>query len=51
MGVAIGETHTQSCVSRQQYHESSDESGRPLLRARVLLIGREGRMVSYTHKA
>ena len=28
MGVAIGETHTRSCVSRQWYHESSDESRR-----------------------
>ena len=50
MGVAIGETHTRSCVSRQRYRESSDESG-PLLRARVLLICREGCMATYTCKA
>ena len=28
MGVAVGETHTGSCVSCQQYCKSSDESGR-----------------------
>ena len=50
MGVAIGETRTQSCVSHWRYRKSSDESGRPLLRARVLLICREGCMASYTHK-
>ena len=51
MRVAISETHTQSCVSRLWYHESSDKARRLLLRVRVLPICREGHMVLYTCKA
>ena len=51
MRVVFGEAHTQSCVSCQQHCKSSDESGRLLLGVRVLLICREGHMVSYACKA
>ena len=50
MRVVISEACIQSCVGCQQHHESSDEGGRSLLRVRVLLICREGHMVSYAQK-
>ena len=50
MRVAIGEAHTQLCVSHWWYCESRGEGGRPLLRVRVILICGEGRMALCTHK-